>query len=226
MDYHDKTYDSICPFMGYDPTDKELRKLKRRPLKNTNFGLIYGMQEAKLARQNGMDRADAAKFFKAYHEANPYVRPTMEAAENEMQKLGYITTILGRKTQFNFWEPMFRDFKTGRQPGLPFEMAIRAYGSNIKRAGGHKAINYRLQGSNADQIKKGMVDCYNAGVFDATGVPRLQVHDELDFSVENEDARTNKAFREMRHILETCIPFIRVPIRIDFKRGQNWAECD
>lgn len=217
-DYHTRTQRMTKEIAGVD--------IERRPIKNMNFGLVYGMQEKKLIRQNGFSPEAGKTIFKAYHEANPYVRPTMDAAAAEMQQYGYITTILGRRIKFNYWEPMFRDFKEARPIPLPFEMAIRTYGPHIKRAGEHKAINYRLQGSNADQIKKGMVDCYNAGVYEYCGVPRLQVHDELVHSVPDQSPAVTEALKEMRHILETCIPHMSVPVRVDFKRGPNWGACE
>lgn len=225
-DYHDRTYDQLCPILGIDPLDKAERKERRRPIKNTNFGLIYGISVKKLARMNEMEPGEAKRFFDAYFQANSYVKPTMAAAEAEMQQLGYITTILGRRIRFNLWEPAKRDYDAARPVGLPFHAALLHYGSDIKRAGGHKAINYRLQGSNADHIKKGMRDCDKAGIYDVCGVPRLQVHDELVHSVPDRTRATNEALREMRHIVETCIPFMRVPCRVDSKRGPNWGACE
>jgi DNA polymerase I-like protein with 3'-5' exonuclease and polymerase domains len=217
-DYHERT----------QRMTKELAnvEIERRPIKNMNFGLLYGMQESKLIRQNGFTPEQGKKIFKAYHAANPYVRPTMDTAAEEMQQLGYISTILGRRIRFNLWEPIFRDYRAPRPVELPFEAAILAYGSAIKRAGGYRAINYRLQGSNADQIKKGMHDCWKAGIYDVCGVPRLQVHDELVHSVPDDSPAVTEALNEMRHILETCIPTMRVPIRLDFKRGPNWGACE
>jgi Mesyanzhinovviridae DNA polymerase len=214
-DYHKLTQENVKARTG--------RLIERRPIKNMNFGLVYGMQEAKLIRQNGFKPEEGRDIFKSYHEGNPYVKPTMKAAADEMQIYGYITTILNRRIHFSLWEPMDRVYGQPRKPGLPYEMAIRQYGSRIKRADEHKAINYRLQGSAAEQIKAGMRACYNAGIFDVTGVPRLQVHDELDFSVADDSPQTQEAFREMRHVLENAIP-IRVPVRVDHDRAPNWGD--
>lgn len=214
-DYHKKTQSNVFELTGIE--------IERRPIKNMNFGLVYGMSEGKLIRQNGFSISQGKAVFKAYHEGNPYVRPTMEAAANEMQKLGYITTVLGRRTRFNYWEPLFRDYDKPRPPALPYDYAIRKYGSLIKRADEHKAINYRLQGSAAEHIKAGMYRCWKEGIFDVTGVPRLQVHDELDFSVRDDNPQSNEAFREMRVHLETACP-IRVPVRVDFSRAASWGD--
>jgi DNA polymerase I-like protein with 3'-5' exonuclease and polymerase domains len=214
-DYHKTTQKNVKDLTSIE--------IERRPIKNMNFGLVYGMSEKKLIRQNGFSDEQGRAVFKAYHEGNPYVRPTMKAAADEMQMLGYITTVLGRRIRFNYWEPLDRDYdSTARPIPLPYEWAIRRYGSRIKRAGEHKAINYRLQGSAAEQIKMGMVACLAAGVFDVTGVPLIQVHDELDFSVIDDSPRMNEAYTEMRHILENSIK-LRVPVIVDHDRAKSWG---
>lgn len=216
-DYHVQTQNNVKAVTG--------RLIERRPIKNMNFGLVYGMQEKKLIRQNNFTPQEGKEIFKAYHTGNPYVKPTMKAAADEIAIFGYITTILNRRTHFNLWEPIDRDYTQPRELALPYDYAIRRYGSRIKRANGHKAINYRLQGSAADQIKKGMHDCYCAGVFDTIGVPRLQIHDELGFSVIDDTPIAREAYSEMYHILETCVT-LKVPVRVDHKRGETWGHCE
>jgi DNA polymerase I-like protein with 3'-5' exonuclease and polymerase domains len=147
----------------------------------------------------------------------------MKAAADEMQMLGYITTVLGRRTRFNLWEPRFQEYGKPRALAMPYDIAIRMWGHAIIRAGEHKAINYRLQGSAADSIKAGMVKADKAGVFDVIGVPRLQVHDELDFSVIEDSPIQNEAYAEMRHLLETSIK-LRVPVIYEYDRAPSWGE--
>ena len=216
-DYHKATQTNVKNLTG--------KEIDRRPIKNLNFGLIYGMSEKKLIRQNGFTDKDGREVFKAYHLGNPYVRPTMKAAADEMQALGYITTVTGRRIHFNTWEPIEHDYNEQRPYPLPYDLAIHRWGSRIKRAGEHKAINYRLQGSAADQIKAGMVKAFYSGVFNVIGVPRLQVHDELDFSVVDDNPQQNEAFKELRYILENAIK-LRVPVIVDFDRGPSWGELE
>lgn len=209
-------------------TVKELTDIwiERRPIKNLNFGLVFGMGEGKLARQNNFDKSEATKVFAAYHQANPYVKATAKAIAQEAEILGYITTIIGRRIRFNLWEPRFRDYTEDKATPLPYDYAIRHYGSQIRRANTHKAVNYRLQGSGTgDQIKVGMYECYRQGIFDITGVPRIQVHDELGFSVIDESPRMSEAYQEMYRVMENAIP-LKVPVFFDHKRARNWGDCD
>lgn len=207
-DYHKLVHKLILEMTGID--------LIRGHVKNTNFGFIYGMGEPKLAQQLGINMTAAKELFKAYHTGAPYVKPTMEATMKEAQTYGVITTILGRRSRFDLWEPSGYGNK---QPGLPYPLAMSRYGQ-IKRAYTHKALNRRLQGSAADLMKKAMLQCWKDGIFDATGVPNLTVHDELDFI---DPGGRDEAFNEMQHVLETALP-IRVPVRADYEIGANWGD--
>ena len=46
--------------------------------------------------------------------------------------------------------------------------------------------NKLIQGSAADMTKKAMVDLYNEGI-----VPHIQIHDELDISIQSEEQTKN-----------------------------------
>ena len=128
---------------------------------------------------------------------------------------GYNLTILNRRTRFNLWEPD----GYARGIALPYDQAIQRYG-HIKRAYLYKALNYKLQGSSADMMKAAMVKCYEDGVFAMTGIPRLTVHDELDFS---DVGGQDEAFAEMRRIMQTII-LLRVPVVCDLETGPNWGD--
>ena len=207
-DYHKHVHSLILKETGID--------LIRGHVKNTNFGLVYGMGGREMARQLGITLQASKELFGHYHKGAPYVKPTMKATMAEAQTYGVITTIMGRKSRFDLWEPSAWGVK---KPGLSRELALSRYGQ-IKRAYTHKALNRRLQGSAADQMKTAMHQCYTSGVFDATGIPRLTVHDELDFS---DAGGCDEAFREMQHIMETCIQ-LRVPVKADYEVGPNWGD--
>ena len=94
------------------------------------------------------------------------------------------------------------------------------YGGNIQRAYTHKALNRRLQGSAADLMKMAMLKCYEDGVFDLIGVPRLTVHDELDFS---DFGGVDEGYVEMQRIMETALQ-LKVPVKADGEIGPNWGD--
>jgi DNA polymerase I-like protein with 3'-5' exonuclease and polymerase domains len=206
-DYHVQTQDMVKSISGLI--------IPRSNIKNMNFGLIYGMGEPKLARQLAVSPSKAKEMFAAYHLGAPYAKATMQACIEEAQLYGTITTFLGRKSRFDLWQPD----GYGRD-GIPvtYEKALVSYG-NIKRAYTHKALNRRLQGSAADQMKMAMHRCYKAGIFDVTGYPSLTVHDELDFI---DPGGVDEAFNEMQREMETCLK-LRVPVRADYEIGDDWG---
>jgi DNA polymerase I-like protein with 3'-5' exonuclease and polymerase domains len=169
------------------------------------------------SQQLNMSKKDTKALINTYFRAVDFAKPTMEQASREAQDSGVITTILGRKSRFDLWEP------SGWNPeknfvALPIDQAVLKYG-NIKRAATHKALNRKLQGSAADLMKKAMWQCYKDGVFHETGVPRLTVHDELDFS---DPGGKDKAFLEMKHIMETAVP-LSIPVKADGEIGPDWG---
>lgn len=214
-DYHEMALGLVAPKAGWDISTKELRKHWRKPVKNINFGLIYGMGVAKLSSDLGLTQEEGKKLFAAYHEGVPFAKATMNLLSTQAQQLGTVTTILNRKSRFDLWEPLqYSDSKP-----LPYRLAKAQYGQNIKRAGTHKALNRLLQGSAADLMKCAMWKCYKDGIFSATGVPRITVHDELDFS---DMGGCDEAFKEMQWIMENAIP-LKIPVKAEGEAGPDWG---
>lgn len=231
-DYHMDVYKNVSPFLGWsqdytlDAEGKynEEIQLRRRPIKNVNFGLLYGQGISSLAYKSGLSGRQADEFFKAYHQGAPYVKPTMEMIAAEVQEFGYVTTLLGRRIRFTEWEPRVKDWDNPAK-ALPYREALSRYGSDIKRAYDYRGVNYKFQGSEPDIMKKGMRDCLNSGVFDYTGVPRLTVHDELDFSVREDTPAMRDAFAYIRETMQNAIR-LRVPVYVDRSTGPSWGKAD
>lgn len=211
IDYHDGTIALVKEKTGF--------VLPRKPAKNVNFGLAYGMGKAKLTRQIGLTERQADDLFAAYHAAMPFVRATMQHYMDMAQNTGIVSTILGRRSRFDLWTPA--GFGEHGMP-VPLEWAVDRWpGQVLQRAGTHKGLNRRLQGSAADMMKVAMYKCERDGLFDATGVPRLTVHDELDFS---DTGESDEAFNEIRRTMETAIQ-LRVPVVCPDGTGDDWGAC-
>jgi len=217
-DYHDIVQKLVNDVSG--------RYIERKPIKNINFGLAFGMGEDKLARQLGVELSVAREIMKAYHMGAPYVRETTKLFARMALEDGQIVSMLGRKSRFNLWEPIReRNSREERKIALPYERALAMYGTRIQRAYGHKALNRKLQMAEGDHMKRGMWQCWKEGVFDYIGVPRLTVHDELVFSVMRNDPAMNEAFAYMRHVMTHAVS-IKIPVLVDFGRGANWGAID
>ena len=85
------------------------------------------------------------------------------------------------------------------------------------------AINAPIQGSAADIIKKAMIDIQ--AELDKTTLKAkmvLQVHDELVFTVPEEEVEALKPIvkRGMENAVKT-----RVPLEVEMSTGKNWLEA-
>lgn len=237
MDYHMKVYQSAAPLLGWptnyvydaqgrviaDNQSKEIKQ-KRKPIKNVNFGLIYGQGETSLAYKAGFDKSAANTFFNAYHRAAPYVKATMEAVQFEAERMGYVTTLLGRKVRFDMYEPKRERGKRAANPPppLPWDRAVEVYGTNLQLAFLYKSVNYKIQGSEPDIIKSAQLAMWNSGVFDTTGVPLYTVHDENDWSLPPPNPQLDEAMRYIAYLMENTLK-LRVPLAVDSKEGINWG---
>ena len=182
----------------------------RKQAKDINLGLFYGMGTKKLANQLDLELDEAKDLFAEYHDKVPFVRQLADYTTNRANHKGVIRTLLGRKCRFDKWEPS----RYGVFKPQTYEDAYAEHGPSIKRAFTYKALNKLVQGSAADQTKKAMVVLQENGV-----LPMIQVHDELDISVESEEQA-----REIIKIMENCVD-LEVPSIVDAEFGGNWGEA-
>lgn len=221
MDYHEFALGMVAPVAGWDLSTKEKHKHYRKAIKTTNFGLAYGMGEAKLARTLGLSPVEASDLFAAYHGAVPFVKATMGYFSALADRDGFVRTYLGRKRRFELWEKDVRRKKDDEwEEPLPYEAAVRKWGK-IRRHGLHKALNTVMQGSSADMMKIACARLWSEGVFNYTGLPLVTVHDELGFSDSGEQ---QDAFKYVQHVLENVIP-LRVPVEAGGEIGPDWGHC-
>ncbi len=71
---------------------------QRRAAKAINFGLMYGMSAWGLARQLGIDRAEANAYVKTYFERYPGVQAFMNATREQAHRDGFVETLFGRRS--------------------------------------------------------------------------------------------------------------------------------
>ena len=187
----------------------KMADIPRSQAKTINLGLFYGMGKAKLQAELGVSKDKASELFNMYHNRVPFVKQLMDIASNRAQDAGHIRTLLGRRCRFHLWEPT----QFGIHKALPHEDAIKEHGPGIKRAYTYKALNRLIQGSAADMTKKSMLELYKEGI-----IPHIQIHDELDISVEN-DIQAKKIVK----IMESSVELV-IPNKVDYESGENWGE--
>lgn len=181
----------------------ELTGLPRKRAKDIYLGLCYSMGGAKLAESLGLPTkfittrsgrkikvaGDKAQgILDTFNQRAPFIKAVARQCEETARSRGYIRTLLGRHCHF------------------PQDSA-----GNYDWT--HKALNRLIQGSAADQTKKAMVECDRAGF-----ALQLQVHDELDLTVESV-----KEAQGMAEIMRDCVR-LELPMRVDVETGPSWGE--
>jgi len=175
---------------------------QRRRAKAINFGLIYGMSAFGLARQLGIERAEAAAYIDRYFERYPGVRHYMDSTRAMAHEKGYVETVFGRRLT------------------LP---DIRARQVPIRQAAERAAINAPMQGTAADIIKRAMLRVQKALVTTNLGCNLLlQVHDELVFEVRDQDL--DGARQIVRTEMEAAAE-LAVPLIVEIGSGESWFEA-
>jgi len=197
----------------------DIAGISRKDAKTVNLGIMYGMGVNKMAGVLDVTVPEAKELLSEYHNRVPFVKGLATMTQTHAEKNGVIRTVLGRKCRFDMWEP-----KTfGIHRPLPLEEAQKEYGrQGIKRAFTYKALNRLIQGTSADQTKKAMLDCYDAGY-----LPMLQVHDELCFSVDVDEQGNpdEEQIQEIASIMENAVE-AKVPFKVDCAIADNWGQVD
>ena len=184
----------------------DMAEIPRSQAKTINLGLFYGMGKNKLQAELGVSKEKAENLFKQYHNKVPFVKQLMDNVTHRAEDSGKVRTLLGRLCRFHLWEPN----QFGIHKALPHERALMEHGPGIKRAYTYKALNRLIQGSAADMTKKAMIELYKEGI-----VPHIQVHDELDISVNNNAGK-------IKEIMESAVT-LEIPNKVDYESGPNWG---
>jgi DNA polymerase I-like protein with 3'-5' exonuclease and polymerase domains len=201
---------------GYNAGDADFHQMiadmagiERKQAKTINLGLMYGMGKNKLMAELGLLKEAAEKLIKTYNQKAPFVRMLSDAVSRRADDSGKIRTIGGRLCHFDLWEP----HGFGIKKPLPHAEALREHGPGIKRAFTYKALNKLIQGSAADMTKMSMLALYREGI-----VPHIQIHDELDISVESMEQA-----EQIIDIMEDAVT-LEVPNKVDYEEGSCWGD--
>lgn len=197
-DYHQMTID----LMDWGDLGKEGRHLA----KNLNFGSIYGLGPKSFAikfKQNLLHNHPerdpdnlfpvAQSLMNEYFRKVPFVKPTCNKIMQTGQTRGYVRTLSGRRQR------------------MPLDN------------GAYKLINYLIQGSAADLLKKGIVDAWDKGVFRVLKL-HAQIHDEIVFSI----PKTREGYEACKTLYEcmTNAYQLKIPLGVDTEIGNDWGHCD
>ncbi|WP_027484873.1 DNA polymerase I [Rhodanobacter sp. OR87] len=180
---------------------EEVSANQRRAAKAINFGLMYGMSAFGLARQLGVDRAEAGDYMARYFARYPGVHAFMEATRERAHHDGYVETIFGRRLYLE---------------------NLNARNQALRQGAERAAVNAPMQGSAADIIKRAMI-AVAAWLKDRDDAHMLmQVHDELVFEVRADavDTVRTAVVARMSGAAELAVPLL-----VDVGVGANWDEA-
>jgi DNA polymerase-1 len=196
-DIHTATASEV---LGKDPAT--LTKDERNVAKMINFGIVYGISAFGLAENLDIPKDEAQAYIDAYLARFPAVQAFIARTITQASEDGYATSLLGR-----------------RRP-IP---ELRASNRQTRGFGERVAVNFVMQGSNADIIKVAMVAIHRRlrGEGRAARLV-LQVHDELLLEVpETEVSKVRDLVREEMVGAYPLDPALAVDVGV----GDNWAEA-
>lgn len=174
----------------------------RRRAKTANFGIIYGISAFGLAERLNIPRSEAQELIDHYFASFPGVRDYINNQQLKAQKQGYVETLYHRQRQ------------------LP---DINSHNANVRAFANRNAVNAPIQGTAADIMKLAMVRIHQRIEKEGLKAQMLiQVHDELDFSVPQNEIETLKHIvtEEMEHVVK-----LSVPLKAEVGIGTNWLEA-
>lgn len=186
---------------------KELSGLESRVwAKHLNFTVLYGAGPKTIFLKNKKAFETLEKtteIYNKFHRGMPYIRATQQWVENLTRSMGYVTSIGGR---------------VHHRPKPSYDKATGRWNDGL-----YKMLNSLIQGSCADTLKKGLVDAYEAGIFNVLTL-HATVHDENVFSI----PLTNEGW-EATNELKNCMEQAyadrwTVPIRASLDVGPSWGQ--
>ncbi|HEV3216599.1 MAG TPA: DNA polymerase I [Vicinamibacterales bacterium] len=194
-DIHDRTALNVFgPNSGLDK-----HELRRRA-KIINYALLYGKTAFTLARDIGVTPAAAQQFIDAYFGGFPRVRTFIDRTIEEARERGFVETMFGRRRM------------------VP---ELRSKNAQIRMSGERMTVNFPIQGSAADILKRAML-ALHARLSDQRARMILTVHDEL--LVESPEESAGEVAGQIRDAMEHAAA-LNVPLTVDVGIGPNWREA-
>jgi DNA polymerase-1 len=186
--------------LGKDPAT--LTKDERNIAKMVNFGIIYGISAFGLSENLEIPREEAQAYIDAYLARFPLVQDFIQRTIERCEREGHATSLFGRRRS------------------VP---ELKASNRQTRSLGERLAVNFVMQGTAADIIKKAMVAIHHRLRTEGRAARLvLQVHDELLLEVpEVELSSVKDLVRE-----EMCGAYpLDPPLAVDIGVGDDWSEA-
>ncbi len=186
--------------VSYDKVTKEQRTVG----KTINFGIIYGMSGFGMSYGLNIPLEEADAFIAEFYASYPKIKSYFDAYLAAAAKNNFVETLLGRRrTVFD-------------RPGRKF----------IDNTTRRILLNYPIQGSAADLMKKAMIDI-DTKILQKNPVVHLllQIHDDLVFEIPDSIERRDILIDDIKQVL--CSAWkLAVPLDVDVKIGKSWGKME
>ena len=177
----------------------QVTKDQRRAAKVINFGVLYGMSVKGLADAAKMSVPEAKQFIDNYFELRAPIKHKLEEILKQAREQGYVETFYGR-----------------RRPTPD----VKSSNFLIRQAAERAAQNMPIQGTEADLMKRAMINVDKALPTGAELV--MQVHDSL--IVECNEAIAKDVVKILQQQMESVAPELKIKLAVDVAIGPNWGE--
>lgn len=180
------------------PFDK-VTKAQRRAAKVINFGVLYGMSVKGLAEAAKMTIAEAKGFIDNYFELRAPIKRKLEEILKQAREQGYVETYYGR-----------------RRPTPD----VKSSNFLIRQAAERAAQNMPIQGTEADLMKRAMINVDKALPDGADMI--MQVHDSL--MVECDEKIASEVCKILKQEMEAVAPELKIKLAVEVTVGKNWGK--
>ena len=180
------------------PMDK-VTKAQRRAAKVINFGILYGMSVKGLSDAAKMPIYEAKQFIDNYFKLRSPIKQKLEAILKQAREEGYVETFYGR-----------------RRPTPD----VKSSNFIIRQAAERAAQNMPIQGTEADLMKRAMINVDKALPEGADLI--MQVHDSL--IVECDKNQTEEVAKILKQTMESVAPELDIKLAVEVTTGQDWGE--
>lgn len=183
---------------------KKKYKAERDKAKIVNFGIAYGKGAFGFSQDFNISEDEAGKILDRYFSANPLVRQAINSCTADVKRVGYVTSITGRRRRFKQVENNGDKFYT--------------------KASFRQAFNFLIQGYSADMIRIAGNNCYK--LKDEHPEWRLKflatIHDEILFSCKKQYEK--ECSQAIKNAFETAVQLV-VPLISSIATGKDYGEC-
>jgi DNA polymerase-1 len=196
-DLHDLTARKIFQLSEEEEANREQRSVA----KIVNFSILYGKTAFGLSQDLKISTREATEYMNRYFEQYPHIKEFETETLQFAQEHGYVETYFKRRR---------------------FIEGINSRNNLLKKQAERTVVNSIIQGTAAEIIKKAMIDIHKF-IKDKNDITLLlQVHDELIFEIE--ETKLQEYAPVIEKIMENCVDFNLVNLKVNASSGKNWAD--